>query len=265
MAPTKRVSGAKSTTAADPPAAYTRLRTPTMGANTGGEHRLHSEPPPPPRHEVPVPDAPQGAHADAAGGAQQGGTTDAAVRGQPDKNDPLPPPPHRDASHMPTTQSHPQGGGGGQRAASASRRSALAPSGIRSRGEALAAVNAMFVFLPVQDMPVYEDWRARINVLLEYARQRPEPARLCSQSHHGPIAGPANNTVQPAPALAPQQPTQPIAKAPENASVGSSASHPPRDAWEIINERQAKDARVHVERNHHWRREAWNSNAREVG
>jgi hypothetical protein len=145
-----------------------------------------------------------------------------------------------------------------QRAASASWCSMLAPSGVHSSGEALAAVNAMFEFPLAQDSPTYDGWRARINALLEYARKCPEPARACSQSHHGPVhpavgpaAGPANNPVPAGKAPAPQAPAQPVAKEPEHVSVGSFTSHPPADAREIINDRQAEDACIHVKCNCH--------------
>jgi hypothetical protein len=190
---------------------------------------------------------------------------DAATGGQPDGNPPPPPLPNCDASHTPTAQSHPRGGGGGQRAASASWHSVPAPSGIRSRGEALTAVNTMFEFPPTQDMPAYEDWRACINALLEYARQCREPACSYSQSHHGPTVGLTNGPMQPAPAPAPQPLSQPAARAPEHVSIGSSAAHPPRDAREIINDRQDEDAHFCVERNHRLRPEAQNADAREAG
>jgi hypothetical protein len=215
------------------------------------EPHLHSEPPPPPWPKVPVPDAPRDTHIDAEAGPSQGGIVDIAAGGQLDGNAPPPPLPHRATSHMPTAQSHPQGGDGVQRAALVSWRSVPAPSSVRSRGEALSAVNAMFEFLPAQDTPTYEDWQVRINALLEYARQCLEPARSCSQSHLGPTVGPANDPTQPALEPALQALVHPAAKEPEHVSIGSSASQPPWDAHEIINDRQAKEAHVRAGGNYH--------------
>jgi hypothetical protein len=121
------------------------------------------------------------------------------------------------------------------------------PSGVRTFGEALAAVNAMFRYPLAQGTPEYEEWRAGIAELPEFARKCPETAS-CSLSHHGPINRPdgilVNGPMQHALAPDPQQPAQPAAGAPEHVSVGSSSSCLPRNARDIINERQIMDARV---------------------
>jgi hypothetical protein len=113
----------------------------------------------------------------------------------------------------------------------------LAPSGDRSRGEVLPAVNAMFKFPPAQDSSAYDSWRAHINAPLEYACQCPEPARACSQSHYSPAAGPTNNPVPLRASPAMGAPAQPAAKDPEYVSIGSFVSHPVADTREIINDR----------------------------
>jgi hypothetical protein len=102
-------------------------------------------------------------------------------------------------------------------------------------------IKSLMDFPVAPDAPQYAAWKARIDVLLEFSRQRSGVSRAQSQSGLSPAHGAATAAVaaggvaEPAPAPAPGAVAQ-LAEAP-HVSVGLSLSSPERrDAREIIND-----------------------------
>jgi hypothetical protein len=133
--------------------------------------------------------------------------------------------------------------------------------GVHYRNDALAMIKSLMDFPVTPDVLQYAAWRACIDALLEFSRQRSGVSRARSQSVLSPAHGAATaiaascGAARLAPAPAPGAVAQP-AEAP-HVSVGSSLSSPERrDAREIINDRRTEDGRVTIERHHHqqWRR-----------